>query len=555
VNHREIPANRTRDGSFPVVAVLSHALMPESVFSALLSGRPEAVRLLPMEFRNPDAWQLAADRAASRPILPLVADELVRQSAELLPSEARDRQLEKLSKTGVTVVVTGQQVGLFGGPLYSLHKAATAVARARSVEERTGRPCVPIFWLQTEDHDFPEIAECSVPGPEGRVRFTLPPDPEPSRISVAHRTLPREIEAVLASAEAFLEPFPHGAEVLDLLRKHYVAERPIAAAFAGLVAEVWQEEGLVILNPRVPTLARQAAPLFSQVLDAHEAIVADLAERVARIEDIGCSVQVPVRMDASLLFFHPDGIEGDRFRLVFRGGEFETPRGRVSLETLKRILEEEPLRFSTSALLRPLLQDSLLPTCAYVGGPAELSYFAELPPLYERLGIPLPLIAPRARLRVLDPTTRSLLDRLGVSAADVEMSGEALLGRVAARPDAAYGPENLPERLLGPLEKELESLAALGHHDLRDPIRRTREACAEAVRKLVSKVERTLLERDKIAVDRVERATLSLCPGGVPQERAYGFLALAARAGTSALTRAVLASAESFDPLVRDVTL
>jgi bacillithiol biosynthesis cysteine-adding enzyme BshC len=525
------------------------------VFSALLSGRPEARSLLPTDFRDPHAWQLAAERAASRPILPLVADELVRQSAELSPSEARDRHLEKLSQTGVTVVVTGQQVGLFGGPLYSLHKAATAIARARWIEERTGRPCVPVFWLQTEDHDFAEIAGCSVPGPEGRVRFALPPDPEPCRISVAHRTLPKEIDAVLASAEAFLEPFPHGAEVLDLLRKHYVAERSIAAAFAGLVSELWQEEGLVVLNPRVPALARQAAPLFSQVLDAHEAIAADLTARAAKIKDTGCSVQVPVRTDASLLFFHPDGIEGDRFRLVFRDGEFETPRGRVSLETLKRILEEEPLRFSTSALLRPLMQDSLLPTCAYVGGPAELSYFAELPPLYERLGIPLPLVAPRARLRVLDPTTRSLLDRLGVSAADVEMSGDALLARVATRPDAAYGPEALPARLLGPLEKELESLAALGHHDLADPIRRAREACAEAVRKLASKVERTLLERDKIAVDRVERVTLSLCPGGVPQERAYGFLALAARAGTLALTRAVLASAESFDPLIRDVIL
>ena len=529
--------------------------MAQSVFTALLAGRPEARSLLPGRFEDPEEWTRAADRAAASRVPGPVMEEMVRQSRALPLSEARTRMLEKLTHPGATVVVTGQQVGLFGGPLYTLHKAATAIARARWIEERVRRPCVPVFWLQTEDHDYPEIANVTVQARTEPMTLALPPDPHPSRVSIAHRTVPEQVDAVLAEAEAALSPLPHAAEVLALLRAHYVPGRPMASAFAGLMAELWQAEGLVVLDPRVPAVARSAAPLFQRVLREHAALASVLGARAAEIERIGCDVQVPSRPEASLVFFHPARADGPRYRLVRRDDGFETPEGPVSIPTLENVLEREPLRFSSSALLRPLVQDSILPTCAYVGGPAEVSYFAELPPLYEHLGLPLPLVAPRARLRLLDAPTRSLLERLGLAAADVETSRDALLARVAIRPDGAGTLAELEARLLGPLRRELDALAALGVHNLEGPIQKTRDACTEAVGRLASKVERALLERDQATLGRVERVQAALYPAGVPQERAYGFLTLAARSGTAALTRVILAGAESFDPRVGDIPL
>ena len=529
--------------------------MAESIFAALLAGRPRALGLLPGRFQDPEAWRAAADAASAGAVAPEMLEELARQSSALPPSPARERHLERLALPGTTVVVTGQQVGLFGGPLYTLHKAATAILRARQVEAWTGRPAVPLFWLQTEDHDYAEIAQVTIPTPSGRATFTLPPDPEPSRVSIAHRVLPSDVETALAELESAIAPLPHSADILTLLRAHYVPGRPIGAAFAGFLSELWKDEGLLMLDPRVPEIARLAAPLLKRAIDAHDALAEDLAARATAITEAGCCEQVRTRRDASLVFFHPEEIDGPRYRLVRRGGSWETPAGSVSDASLRELLWREPMRFSTSALLRPLIQDTVLPTCAYVGGPAEVSYFAQLAPVYARLGVPMPLIAPRARLRVLDASTRSLLSKLGLAASDVSGQRDALLTRVAARPEGSPTAALLRERLMGPLERELEALAALGLDNLADPIRRTRESCAHALGKLADKAERAAASRDQVAGSRLDRVIAALCPDDVPQERAYGFIALAAHAGPGPLLRAILEGATPLDPAVRDVSV
>jgi bacillithiol biosynthesis cysteine-adding enzyme BshC len=528
--------------------------MAETIFPALLQGRAEALRLLPGRFEQPQAWYTAAEAASSRRVSSTLLDELARQSASLPRCEARDRQLEQLALPGATVIVTGQQVGLFGGPLYTLHKAATTIARARMVREHTGRPCVPLFWLQTEDHDYAEIAELSVAAPSGRMTFALPKEAEPSRIAIAHRKLPQDVSALLDRLASALASLPHAAEVVAMLRTHYVPGQTLGAAFASLLAELWKDQGLLVLDPRVPAIARLAAPLCQRALDEQPAIAADLRAREAAIAAIGCKAQVPTRVDTALVFFHPQGPEGPRYRLVRAAAGWQTPAGAVSSSALAKWLEHEPLRFSSSALLRPLVQDALLPTCAYVGGPAEVAYFAQLPPLYARFSIPMPLIAPRARLRVLEASTRALLERLELCGADFDLPRAALLARVA-QPDREPHFDRLLARLLDPLERELDTLEALGHEPLRAPIRRTREACSGALHKLAEKIERVVLERERFAADRIDRGIAALRPDGVPQERAYGFLALAARSGTHALTRAILEGAASLDPAVRDVCL
>lgn len=550
-NDRAIPGYRAS------LLAVSEPNMRPSVFSALLSNSPEALRLLPSRFREEEAWDAAAKRVSgagrrASGVPSDVLEEMRRQSRELPFPEAREGNLGRLSQPGASVVVTGQQVGLFGGPLYTIHKAATAIARARGVEARTGTPCIPVFWLQTEDHDYAEIASVAVAAPSGRATFRLPEDPHPSRTSVAHRVLPPDIDATLASVDEALRSLPFAADVCRLLRTHFVAGRSLAAAFGGLMAELFRDEGLVVLDPRVSAVARAAVPLFTRVLEEHDAIAADLAARCEAIHAAGFEVQVPARPGASLLFFHAGGVEGARHRLIRKGDGFETPEGPATVDELRRMMQDEPLRFSTSALLRPLVQDVVLPTCAYVGGPAEVSYFAQLPPLYERLGVTMPLIAPRARLRILDPSMRSLLERLGISSADVETTRDALLARVARRHEGESAAD-IQARLLAPLALELDALESLGLHGLGDPIGRARQACERAIARLAGKVERTLNERDQVVVDRVDRVRLALFPDDRPQERAYGFLALAAKVGIEPLIRSILVAAESLDPSVKDV--
>src|SRR5262252_1976592 len=188
-----------------------------------------------------------------------VVAALEAQNGRLFPSRARDANLAALA-AGAPAVVTGQQVGVFLGPLYSLYKAATAVHLARAAG------AVPVFWLQTEDHDLAEIAKVAVLGRAGTpVDVGVSVDAE-QRVAVAHHRLPDEIEAALAALAVELEGLPHAEAHLALLRRHYRCGARWVDAFAGAFAELFAPEGLVFVDPRDPALAAAAAPVHRQAL-------------------------------------------------------------------------------------------------------------------------------------------------------------------------------------------------------------------------------------------------------------------------------------------------
>ncbi|MEI6225795.1 MAG: bacillithiol biosynthesis BshC, partial [Deltaproteobacteria bacterium] len=340
--------------------------MDMDFFASFIDGASAATELLPASPLDEGAWAAAARRASGRGLAPELLAEIRRQSAAFPASPARERSLEALSRKDATVVVTGQQVGLFLGPLYTLHKAATAISRARLVERLTGLPCIPVFWLQTEDHDWAEIASAEVLVPAGRKVLALPPGPpDLARVSLSHRSLPAEVDGLVATLAGLLEPLPHAAEVASLVGRHYRSGITPGAAFAGVLDELFAQEGLIVLDPRTPAVSRLAAPVLRRAVLEHAEIGALLAARAAELLARGFSEQVPTRGGTSLAFFHPHGPGGPRYRLVRDGAGFSTPEGPVTRDALLSRLEEDPLWFSSSALLRPLVQDTLLPTAAY----------------------------------------------------------------------------------------------------------------------------------------------------------------------------------------------
>jgi bacillithiol synthase len=532
--------------------------MGSTFFAAYIAGDTAAAALLPPRCTDPDDWDRAAARAATRAVAPALLAELRRQSTLLPPSSAREKNLDLLGAgSGASVVVTGQQVGLFLGPLYTLHKAATAVARARQVAQRTGRPCIPIFWLQTEDHDWAEIARAEILCQTGRRVFALPAESkDEARVSLAQRRLPPEVDTLVAELTAALAPLRHGREISALVARHYLAGRTPSAAFAGVLAELFAEEGLVLLDPRTEVISRMAAPVLRRALDQHAQISAALADRQGALTAARFEEQVRTRPEASLVFFHPRGPSGPRYRLVREETGWSTPEGTITHGALLQQLERDPLWFSTSALIRPLVQDTLLPTCAYLGGPAECTYFAQLPPVYAQLGVELPMIAPRARLRVVDEAAKALLDKLGLTAEETDLPREVLLKKLAPRPEGLASAEVLRERLLGGLSRELDALETLAPSldpSLTEPIRKTRESCTGAISRLVERIDKAALGRDKVIAERLDRLLAMLRPDGEPQERVYAFPALAARTGARALIAALVEAAGPLSPEVRSV--
>jgi bacillithiol synthase len=505
---------------------------------------------------EPDARDLVA--RARRPVAPEVHAALVAQNAALAASPARDAHLGALAR-GAAAVVTGQQVGLFLGPLYTIYKAASAVAVARALAAASGAPVVPVFWLQTEDHDLPEIAGCGVPGRAACEQLAVPVDAG-NRISIAHLRLPAEVAACL---EALAELLGEGTDArahLERLRRHYRPGARWADAFAGVLAELFAPEGLVVIDPRTPALAAAAAPVHARAIEHAERIAAELIAHGEALARAGRPVPVHVRPGAPLSFFHPDGAEGPRVRLAPAGGDhYAEVAGERSWDraALLAALAADPRRCSTSALLRPIVQDTLLPTAAYVGGPGELAYLAQMPPLYRSFDRTPPAVVPRARFRVVDARARRLLDRLGLAPADAERPEPELLARL--RPPGPRGQGSGAEvarRLLEPFlgaHAALEAELAHPGPQIAKALARTRGSVERAVGRLAGKIERAALYEDAALVEAVRALRARLHPDGAPQERVLGLPGLAATLGDRALIERVLASVRPGDGTLQEL--
>ena len=553
--------------------------------TSYLAGDAAARAFLPRDFRRSADRVAVARRAAGRRIDQAIIDVLRAQQAALPPDRARDENLEALAGGHTAVVVTGQQVGLFLGPLYTFYKAATAIAVACALEAESGVRCVPLFWLQTEDHDFLEIAGCTNAGADGapaRLSLDLNVDAGSAggdRVSVAHRRLGAEVAGLLDALAVCLGAAPSAGEALALLRRHYRAGQPLASAFAGALAEVFGDgqhgasAGMLFLDPRDARVAALAAPLFRRALVDADGIDGVLGRQAARLEEAGFGVQIPLRAGSPLVFFHPRGPEGPRYRLQ-RDGEATGGRngaaaddwrlagapGAVSSRELSAMLSSEPLRFSTSALLRPIVQDSLLPTAAYVGGPAEVSYLAQVEPVYARFAVEPALVVPRGRFRCVDARARRQLAALGLAADDLAQPLPELLARIARAPAGEAEPEALRRRAADEIQPALARIAdaiVAAEPGLERAAARARATVSHALGRLTDRYARALAERDGVSRRRLQALRDALYPDGVPQERVLGWPTLAARLGPAAFRALVFEALASgggpFDPTVREL--
>ena len=545
-----------------VCRVYSTPKVGHAFSDSYLAGEPAAHAFFAPGFRDPVERQRVARLAAGRKVPAVLLDVLREQQSALPASAARAANLNALAKGGAAVVATGQQVGLFLGPLYTFYKAASAVAVARAIEAESGIRCVPLFWLQTEDHDFAEIRTCAVAGSDGQpVQLQLAEAGE-ARVSVAHRCLGTEIDGVLGQLASLLAGQPGADEVLTLLRAHYRPGQSLAAAFAGVLATLFADEGLLFLDPRDARIAALAAPIYRSCLEDADVIERLLQDRQAALSAAGFATQVPVR-SCALVFFHQDTAAGPRFRLQKSAREgagawaLAGTTATVADAELLDLLRREPLRFSTSALLRPIVQDALLPTVAYVGGPGEINYFAELGPLYQHFGVVPPLLAPRARFRCVDARTRRWLEQSGLGAADLAQPSRDIRARLhPAVPAGSPDPQELRDRVarqILPAVEEIASAISATGELLRRPAQRTRDSVARALERLIGRYARGLVERDETTQRRIEKLEMVLNPGGVAQERFYGWPWLASRLGPTVFKRLVFERLQQAGAFATDI--
>jgi bacillithiol biosynthesis cysteine-adding enzyme BshC len=502
------------------------------LFSDFLNYSPEVRKFFP---HPPDTAQVAA-RSANVPhgteINFRVADVLAKQNQAWGASNQTLNNIRRL-REGAFAVVTGQQVGLFGGPLLSLFKAASVLALAKQVES-SGVPCVPIFWMATEDHDLAEVNQSLLLTNDFQLApFTLPTDAKPDLPVANIRFAAGTNELVAQAAELLGESL-----AADYLRESYRESETFSGAYAKLFTRMFAEHGLILLDPADAELHRIAAPLFLESIERAGELDTALLTRNREISQAHYHEQVKVTEESTPLFAL---VEGARVPIHRSNGEFAIRKERLSLEELKRRIVAAPESFNANVLLRPVLQDYWLPTLAYIGGPAEIAYFAQVGVVYEKLLGRVTTILPRLSATLIEPRVERLLSKYGLELAELFQGESQLRDSLAAR--------SLPSELKLDFERGRlaveeamqrisESLQRLDP-TLVEAARRAANKMRYQVGRLEKRAAQAELRRNEILTRHATQIENALYPHRVLQEREIAGLYFYAKWGTELLERLI----------------
>lgn len=468
-----------------------------------------------------------------------LADELKRQNDAFGAGPAALANIEKL-RAGARAVVTGQQVVLLGGPLLTILKAATAVSRARAATQATGIDHVPIFWMATEDHDLIEADQVALlAGNSVEVLHT--------GLRVSHAVpvggveLGSVIEPVLERATELLEYAP----VTELLRECYLpgdGRTPtMAAAFGRLISRIFAEHGLVVIDASSRECHAMGSATLRKAIEHADELQKSLIARSEELVREGYHAQVLVSEGASLLFLI-DEHTGERIALRRTPDRQWRAGGDIySTEELLAVLEAAPERLSPNALLRPVFQDTILPTAAYIGGPAEVAYFAQSAVLYEGILGRLTSVLPRLSATLIEPAIASVMDRDEVQLPDAMTTADDLAQRLGAR----AMPIALKRKLAAignALDEELQGLTEY----LRGMDANLAASAETSGSKMLYQMNRLRrmaanyeLQKEASLRKHAEAITLNVFPEGHPQERLLAGVWFLARYGNELVDRLV----------------
>jgi bacillithiol synthase len=456
----------------------------------------------------------------------------------IIPSSARDAVLARLSESGVFVVTTGQQPGLFTGPLYTLYKAISTAALARVLERQWQRPVVPVFWVAGDDHDFAEASVASwISGEGALVTAALPPRPPEAPLTPMYRQpLGAEIERALGSLGADLPASEFREATLAWLRRHYQPTATVAGSFGGALAELLAPVGVAVLDSTHPTVKRAAARHLVRALGLARELDRDLGHRGEELRMAGVDPGVPVGDGATLVML--EGTQG-RDRLMIDDGGFITRRGRerFDLGALQNIGATEPQRLSPNVLLRPVIESALLPTVAYLAGPRELSYLALTPPVYERMRIPRQLALPRWSGILVEPRVERVLQKFNIELDDLlEPAGvlEAKLVRSQLPADAVHVIGQLRTALETGYEALMRSATEIDP-TLARPVLGAKNQGLSGVHDIERKLLQHLKRRQEIELGQIAKARTMVLPDNKPQERVLTVAPFLVRHGPSIL--------------------
>ena len=494
----------------------------------------EAPALAPFFFGSPfdpDAYRRKADEVRRR----FDADHLAAMAQAIrAPGDEAASRLDAVARGDGFLVTTGQQPGLFGGPLYTVYKALTAVALARRLEAVLETTVLPVFWIASDDHDWEEANHVHLLDPGNTLHRLALADRGDARVSMGRTPLDGASESALDELGQILPPSDFKGPIMERLQAAWGdGDATVAGAFARTLEPLFEGLPLAYVDPQHPVVRRRGAPVIRRELERAEAHEGALAAQTRRLEAAGYQTQVPILPGASNVFYEDDR---GRERLLREDGDWvlRASKRRLTPAELERLVAESPERFSANVVLRPVLESAVFPTLAYVGGPGEVRYLAQTGCLFRSHDVGMPLVFPRFGATLIEGKVRKVLDKFGLEAEAFAARPIHELVAEAVRNDVPEGVQEAVGRLRQSLQEGYQEVFDAARDidpTLKGPIFNARNEGFKAISEVEKKIRHHVKLRGETELEQLEKAAANLAPGGKPQERVLNVHQYLARYG------------------------
>ena len=450
-----------------------------------------------------------------------LSDILAIQNRRFGAGQKTFENIELLRRSDTVAVLTGQQTGLFTGPLYTIYKALSAIKMAECLRGR-GFNAVPVFWAATEDHDFDEISRASMLDNTGEpVTFEIERSSAEEGLPVGNISISESIADQLRDVARILPDTEFSGHLINTLLKTWTSGRKIGEAFCIQIQQLFSAYGLIVVDPLDTAIKNIVAPIYARAAERSAEIVDALVSRSADLQAEGYQPQVLVTPDYFPLFYHTD--DGVR-RSVRRkpDGKYHVADTKIDFdhESISQIALSEPDRLSPGVMLRPVVQDFLFPTVCYFGGGAEIAYFAQNSVVYEILGRPVTTILHRQSFTVVESKHARTMEKYDLRFTHLFAGKESILPSIVER---FVNPTT--SRLFADAEEKINTELHRLDQDLEriDPtlaanLATRRRKILYHIAALQKKFHRVQIERDEVVNRQITSLFAALWPGGL-QER------------------------------------
>ena len=477
------------------------------------------------DFRDKKRWKKVIDRVLElHPDRSTLVRVLTEQNKQIHCGIKTLANIDLLGNENTVAVVTGQQIGICTGPLYTIYKAITAIKLAEQCsEEMPDYNFVPVFWVEGEDHDFDEINRINLVNAEGqieKIEYLYGGKPlEKNPGAVGNMVVDGFAEKFLDHFQSKLQETEFKAQLFASLRGHYRAGATLGNAFVGLMNQLFEDSGLVFLNPNDAEFKQLLKPVFAKEISELTKTSQLVIERSAELEE-QYHAQIKAK-SLNLFIFH----KGGRYLIEPRENDFSLKGTRqfFSKEELNSIVENSPEMISPNVVLRPICQDVLLPTAVYVGGPSEIAYFAQLEPVYRFFGMQMPVVYPRASATILEEKIKNILQKYQIGFTELWSDIDPLLIRIAEQVSEVKV-DGLFEQLQSRIKEAVaESRFGIQQIDptLSGTIDSTLARFESQLAVLKEKTQAAQQRRQDITLKQIQRAAIHVFPASNFQEREF----------------------------------